>query len=825
MRTTLFVNVIIPLPVEGVFTYRVPFEWNDKVEVGKRVIVQFGRKKLYTALIEEIIETPPKQQAKYILDIIDEVPVVNDLQLKLWKWISEYYMCTIGETMNVALPSGLKLASETKIYLNTEVNFDKSILNEREFALLNSLKTYGSLTINEAIKITEQQKIIPLLNTLVEKGFIQTEELIKERFQPKTVTIIEITKKYNSEENLKSLFDKLEKKAPKQLALLMAYLQLSKFFSENPLPVEKTELIKTASSTNAALNALIKKEIFTEDTVVVDRLKPFEKDKYSKLPKLSNEQETAFSEIKKYFTENKPVLLHGVTSSGKTELYIRLINETIAAGKQVLYLLPEIALTTQMVNRVKRHFGDMMGVYHSKYNENERVELWSKVKNHNNNENIKLVLGARSALFLPYNNLGLIIVDEEHDTSYKQYDPAPRYNARDAAVYMAMLHKANVLLGSATPSIESYYNTQINKFGLVELKNRYGGVKPPNIKVVDLKKAHKNRSIKSVFSQELINEIQKTLDDGYQAILFQNRRGFSLHIHCQTCGWIPYCLHCDVSLVYHKKDNKMRCHYCGYGVPVPDRCPECGNTAIIMKGYGTEKVEEDIKQIFPDVPTLRMDLDSTRQKMAHQKIIQSFESGKTKILIGTQMVTKGFDFGKVMLVAILNADNLLSYPDFRAFERGYQMMAQIAGRAGRRDVEGKVIIQTYNPSHNIINMVKNNDYHGFYDAIISERQEYFYPPFVKIISISVRHSNQMVTDNAAKELAIMLKKVFANRVLGPEYPNVSKIRNFYIKNIIIKLEKTIPLSKSKQAIFDAVGKMQKLSGFTGVRVIIDVDPM
>lgn len=825
MRTTLFVNVIIPLPVEGVFTYRVPFEWNDKVEVGKRVIVQFGRKKLYTALIEEVIETPPKQQTKYILDIIDEVPVVNDLQLKLWKWISEYYMCTIGETMNVALPSGLKLASETKIYLNTEVNFDKSILNEREFALLNSLKTYGSLTINEAIKITEQQKIIPLLNTLVEKGFIQTEELIKERFQPKTVTIIEITEKYNSEENLKSLFDKLEKKAPKQLALLMAFLQLSKFFSENPLPVEKTELLKTASSTNAALNALIKKEVFTEDTVVVDRLKPFEKDKYSKLPKLSDEQETAFSEIKKYFAENKPVLLHGVTSSGKTELYIRLINETIAAGKQVLYLLPEIALTTQMVNRVKRHFGDMMGVYHSKYNENERVELWSKVKNHNNDENIKLVLGARSAMFLPYNNLGLIIVDEEHDTSYKQYDPAPRYNARDTAIYMAMLHKADVLLGSATPSIESYYNTQINKFGLVELKNRYGGVKPPNIEIIDLKKAHKNRSIKSVFSQELINEIQKTLDNGYQAILFQNRRGFSLHIHCQTCGWIPYCLHCDVSLVYHKKDNKMRCHYCGYGVPVPDRCPECGNTAIIMKGYGTEKVEEDIKQIFPDVPTLRMDLDSTRQKMGHQKIIQSFESGKTKILIGTQMVTKGFDFGKVMLVAILNADNLLSYPDFRAFERGYQMMAQIAGRAGRRDVEGKVIIQTYNPSHNIINMVKNSDYHGFYDAIISERQEYFYPPFVKLISISVRHSNQMVTDNAAKELAIILKKVFANRVLGPEYPNVSKIRNFYIKNIIIKLEKTIPLSKSKQAIFDAVGKMQKLSGFTGVRVIIDVDPM
>ncbi len=824
MRTTLFVNVLLPLPVAGYFTYRVPFDLNESVEAGKRVVVQFGKKKVYTALIHSISEKAPNVETKYILGVLDLHPIANDFQFKLWEWIASYYCCTVGEVMNAALPTALKLASESKIRIVPGVELSEKILSEKEYNLLRALKENGALTITDASRFADLVKIIPLIHNLIEKGYIVTEEEIRDRFTPKTLSFIKLTDAYNSEDQLQLLYDKLEKKAPKQLDLLIEYIQISKIMSNNPVEVSRKDLFARITDADAKFKALEKKGVFEEYDKEISRLNYRQATHTVESIVLTSEQQRAMQEIKDSFEKKNVTLLHGVTSSGKTEIYIKLIRQMLDEGKQVLYLLPEIALTTQIINRLQKYFGNEVGVYHSKYNENERVEIWQHVAG-TGKQSFNVLLGARSAMFLPFKNLGLIIIDEEHDASYKQYDPAPRYNARDTAVFLASMHGAKVLLGSATPAVESFYNASQGKYGLSTLSERFGGLLMPKVKLVNLKDEHRMKTMQSIFSSALIREIEAVLEAKEQVILFQNRRGFSLHIDCDNCNWIPHCVQCDVSLVYHKKQNQLRCHYCGYTTRIPDKCPDCGHTHLVMKGFGTEKIEEELSLIFPKAKIARMDLDTTRSKYAHQKLIATFEERKIDILVGTQMVTKGLDFDHVSLVGILNADSLLSYPDFRAFERGFQLMAQVAGRAGRKNRQGLVLIQAFNPSHPILGMVLQHDYEAMYQSQLIERERFNYPPFCRIVQLSVRHVDANLINKAADELAKRLRALFGKRVLGPEYPTVSRIRNQYLKNILIKFEKGIPLPKAKDEIRNAIMKLNSHPDYKPVRVVIDVDPM
>ncbi len=824
MRTTLFVNVLLPLPVAGYFTYRVPFDLNESVEAGKRVVVQFGKKKVYTALIQSISEKAPDVETKYILGVLDLHPIANEFQFKLWEWIASYYCCTVGEVMNAALPAALKLASESKIRIVPGVELSEKILSEKEYNLLRALKENGALSISDASRFADLVKIIPLIHNLIERGYIVTEEEIRERFTPKTLSFIKLTDVYSSEDQLQQLYDKLEKKAPKQLDLLIEYIQLSKIMSNNPVEVSRKELFARIADADAKFKALEKKGVFEEYDKEISRLNYRQATHTTESIELTPEQQRAMQEITDSFTTKNVTLLHGVTSSGKTEIYIKLIRQMLDEGKQVLYLLPEIALTTQIINRLQKYFGNEVGVYHSKYNENERVEIWQHVAG-TGKQSFNVLLGARSAMFLPFKNLGLIIIDEEHDASYKQYDPAPRYNARDTAIFLASMHGAKVLLGSATPAIESFYNASQGKYGLSVLSERFGGLLLPQVKLVNLKEEHRMKTMQSIFSSALIREVEEVLEGNEQVILFQNRRGFSLHIDCDNCNWIPHCVQCDVSLVYHKKQNQLRCHYCGYTTRIPDKCPDCGGTHLVMKGFGTEKIEEELSLIVPKARIARMDLDTTRSRFAHQKLIAAFEERKIDILVGTQMVTKGLDFDHVSLVGILNADSLLSYPDFRAFERGFQLMAQVAGRAGRKNKQGKVLIQAFNPSHPILDMILHHNYEAMYQSQLVERERFNYPPFCRIVQLSVRHVDANLINRAADELAKRLRALFGKRVLGPEYPTVSRIRNQYLKNILVKFEKGIPLPKAKDEIRNAILKLNAQPDYKAVRVVIDVDPM
>jgi len=824
MRTTLFVNVLLPLPVAGYFTYRVPFDLNESVEPGKRVVVQFGKKKVYTALIHSISEKAPMVETKYILGVLDLHPVANEFQFRLWEWIASYYCCSVGEVMNAALPAALKLASESKIRIVPGVELSEKILTEKEYNLLRALKENGALSISDASRFADLVKIIPLIHNLIEKGYIVTEEEVRERFTPKTLSFIKLTDEYSSEEQLQQLYDKLEKKAPKQLDLLIEYIQLSKIMSKNPVEVSRKELFTRIDEAAVKFKALEKKNVFEEYDKEISRLNYRQATHTAESIELTPGQQLAMQEITDSFAVKNVTLLHGITSSGKTEIYIKLIRQMLDAGKQVLYLLPEIALTTQIINRLQKYFGAEVGVYHSKYNENERVEIWQHVSG-TGTQSFKVLLGARSAMFLPFSNLGLIIIDEEHDASYKQYDPAPRYNARDTAIFLASMHGAKVLLGSATPAIESFYNASQGKYGLSTLSERFGGILLPQVKLVNLKEEHRMKTMQSIFSSALIREVDAALTANEQVILFQNRRGFSLHIDCDNCNWIPHCVQCDVSLVYHKKQNQLRCHYCGYTARIPEKCPDCGHTHLVMKGFGTEKIEEELSLIFPKARIARMDLDSTRSRFAHQKLIAAFEERKVDILVGTQMVTKGLDFDNVSLVGILNADSLLSYPDFRAFERGFQLMAQVAGRAGRKNRQGKVLVQAFNPSHPILAMVLEHNYEAMYQNQLTERERFNYPPFCRIVQLSLRHVDANLINKAADDLAKKLRTLFGKRVLGPEYPSVSRIRNQYLKNILIKFEKGIPLPKAKDEIRNAITKLNAHPEYKSVRVVIDVDPV
>ena len=813
-RETLFVEVILPLSLAINYTYRVPFELNEQVAIGKRVVVQFGKHKIYTALVKSISQQPPEiYEAKYIIDVIDEQPVITETQFLFWDWITNYYLCNEGDVMSAALPTGLKLASETILVLKDELP-DELVLTEKESLITAVLHNQQRMSIDEVVKLLGQKTVYPIINSLISKEVIYIAEEVIEKYKPLLKSYVTLSEIYKAEENLKQLFSVLER-APKQLDALLAYLKLAK--KEKSIP--KQQLLEESGSGQAALKSLIDKGIFEIEKRQVSRLSE-SNDEFELNFELSKAQQIAFNEIESQFEQKDVVLLHGITASGKTQLYIKLIEKAIASGGQVLFLLPEIALTTQIVERIKKYFGDKIGVYHSKFNDNERVEIWNKVLN----GSYQVVLGARSAVFLPFLYLKLIVVDEEHESSYKQHEPAPRYQARDAAVFLAHLHQTKVVLGSATPSIESFYNAESGKYGLVILNERFGGVQLPIQEVVSIAEETKRKKMTSYFTSVLVEDMSVALEKNEQIILFQNRRGYATILICATCGYAPKCVSCDVSLTYHKTSGKLHCHYCGYHQSSLNICPACGSVHIEQKGFGTERVEEELSLIFPDVKIARLDLDSTRTKNGMQQIISDFQDKKTQILIGTQMVAKGLDFDNVSLIGVINADTLLNYPDFRAFERSYQLLAQVAGRAGRRDKQGKVCIQAYDDSHRIIKQVVANDYAQMYADEMAERKQFNYPPFTRLIFINVKHKEANILNLAAQTLANSLRAQLGNRVLGPEQPLVARIRNYYIKQIIIKTEKSIAIQKVKSILKDTIKDFNAQKDFKSVITQIDVDP-
>ncbi len=817
----MFADIIIPVPVPQLFTYQIPLILEKECTIGKRVTVPFGKSKIYSGIVAKIHQQAPLHyEVKEIIGVLDSYPIVNNYQLELWSWLSQYYMCSLGEVYRAALPAGLKLESETKISLNQDIE-QNIIFSEKEEIIIQQLKI-KSLLISDLDKITKTKTSIRYVHSLLKKGVIEIEEHLENQFKAKTETHLFLHENIQNNDDLQTVFVQLEK-TPKQLELFMKFLQKIEYFSINQKKSYKKEyLLKESEISAGTLKSLEEKKILVSKKVEIDRLDFSELQNQS--PKaLSDAQEYAYNQIVESFEKNKSVLLHGVTSSGKTEIYIKLIEKYIKEGKQVLYLLPEIALTAQIINRLKINFGNKVGVYHSKYSDNERVEIWNSLLGINKNQ-YSIIIGVRSAIFLPFSNLGLIIVDEEHDNNYKQNAPAPRYHARDVALVLAKMHNSNVLLGTATPSIESYFNTQTNRFQLVKLSERFGNVKMPEILVVNVLKMRKMKQMKGHFSNVLIDKMKISLENGKQTILFQNRRGFSPYLECSTCGWIPKCEFCDVSLTYYKFTNKLVCHYCGFTVSMPSKCLACGDSALQTQGFGTEKIESDISLLFPDYKIDRMDWDTTRTKNSYLNIIKKFENKQIDVLIGTQMITKGLDFDNVNLVGILNADNLLNFPDFRAHERSFQLITQVSGRAGRRDEQGIVIIQTTEPEHFIIQQIVANDYENFYQNQIRERERYRYPPFYRLILITLKHKNLENLNIASNVLARHLQNVFNDNILGPEFPPINRIQNFYLKNILIKIERVKSHTKVKSIINQFITSLKTEMKFRDLKIIINIDP-
>jgi primosomal protein N' (replication factor Y) (superfamily II helicase) len=826
----MFADVLLPLPVSA-YTYAVPPALEGKVMEGGRVVVQFGQRKIYTALVLELhYRKPGENLVKEILSVLDESPVVYPFQLAFWNWLASYYLCHPGEVMNAAMPSAFKLASESKVTLNPDHVPDHAALNEKESLLIEALQNRKTIEVSEVSKIIGQFKVIPVIKTMLEKGLILMEEELRDRYRPRKEVFLRMNGKYpGNEAAMKELFELLERRAGKQLEVLMSFIILSKYGTGATREVSRKELMKSIKASPAALEGLIAKEVLEPYEKLVSQVGEEQETEEVSSIRLMDFQQKAYDEIRQAFLSKDVVLLHGVTSSGKTELYIKYIQEALDKGLQVLYLLPEIALTSQTISRLKKYFGDRVGVYHSRFNENERAEIWNKVLSASGaaskgSASYDVVLGARSAVFLPFSKLGLVIVDEEHDPSFKQYDPAPRYNGRDAALYLAHLHGAKTILGSATPSVESYFNCRAGKYGLVEMTERYRNMEMPEIRVVDIRQEIRWKKMKSHFSSVLVRQLEDALEKGEQSIIFQNRRGFSLRLECETCNWMPTCRNCDVTLVYHKLNKQLRCHYCGYTTHIPDKCPSCKGVSLKMKGFGTEKVEEELQLIFPKARIARMDLDTTRTRHAHQKIINDLEEGRIDILVGTQMVTKGLDFENVSTVSILNADNMLSFPDFRSAERSYQLMAQVSGRSGRKNKRGQVIIQTYNPKHPVILDVVNHDYKSMFEQQLLDRHRFRYPPYYRLVIIKVKHRDPELLNKAAAELAQQLRKVFGDRILGPEYPLVGRIMNYYIKQILVKTERGVSQAEMKSNLVKELDVFSKVKEFGPFRLVIDVDP-
>ncbi len=810
-----YINVILPRPLARLFTYEITQAEASFLKVGMRVAVPFGKTKIYTALVNEIHQNAPiGYDAKQIYQILDDKPIVTEIQLKHWKWIADYYLCTLGDVLRAGLPSLFLLESETLV-VRVENFTDYQNLNDEEYLIYEALQRQAILKIDEVVAILDKKKILPVLDSLMEKGVLSVKEEIYEQYKPKLVEYVRINDAYNSENNLHKLLDSLTR-ATKQKQAVMHYYMLE---SKTKKPIKVKTLQEIAKVSKNIIKALVTKNIFEIYTIQVDRV-TFKKSKDS-LAELTHFQEKARLEINENFKKKDIVLFKGITSSGKTEIYSKLINKTIESGKQVLYLVPEIGLTTQLIERLKLYFGDKISVFHSKYSLNERVEVWKNLLH--NKEKTQLILGARSSIFLPFTNLGLIVIDEEHEQSYKQFEPAPRYHARDSAIVLAKLHQAKVLLGSATPSIESYYNAKKNKYGFVRLNRRFGNVLLPEVELVDIKEKHRKKRMTGNFSDKMILLIQDALDEKEQVIIFQNRRGFAPIVTCNTCGVSPECPNCDVSLTYHKFRSELRCHYCNYYRSMPKVCGACGGTSLSTKGFGTEQIELEVQTIFPNAKVGRMDLDTTRGKYAYYKIIQKFQEQEIDILVGTQMLAKGLDFENVSLVGVLNADNMLNYPDFRAHERSYQMLVQVSGRAGRFKKRGKVAIQTYNPYHQILQQVTTNDYENMFKQQLQERYEYKYPPFVRTVKITLKHKDYNKVNRASDWLANSLRNQFKDSVLGPSSPSIARIRNQYIKHILIKLPTNKTLKNAKEIIKKIRLSFEAIGEFRAVKLIFDVD--
>jgi primosomal protein N' (replication factor Y) (superfamily II helicase) len=812
-----FIEVILPLSLSKTFTYSVSETEFQFVKIGMRVAVPFGKNRIFTSLVINLHQNAPTlYEAKEIHQILDEKPIVNEQQIEHWQWIASYYMCAIGDVYRGAMPSALLLESETIIAQKHGDFVDESTLSDDEFLVYEALQRQSSLKVSDIMEILNRKNIFPIIQKLMDKNILILQEEITEIYKPKLVRYIRLNADYETNNGLNELLESL-KNATKQKEIVLHYFQLS---ATEKKPISVKKLTETAGSNATVVKALIDKNIFDEYYLQEDRV-DFKGKIADNILQLSQAQNTAFQQINKQF-ENKTVcLLHGVTASGKTEIYIKLIEEYIKEDRQILYLLPEIALTTQLVSRLRAYFGNQVAVFHSKYNNNERVEVWKQVLNQS--AKAKIVIGARSALFLPFSNLGLIIVDEEHEQTFKQVDPSPRYHARDAAIVLANLHKSKVLLGSATPSLETYYNAQSNKFGLVTVTERFGNVKMPEIELVDLKEKYFKKKMSGHFSDTLIEEIMLALSLGEQVILFQNRRGFSPVVECMTCGHVPQCQQCDVSLTYHKHKNQLRCHYCGYSMGNPTNCHACTSIHLTTKGFGTEQIQQELIELFPSAKIGRMDQDTTRGKFGFEKIIDSFKNREIDILVGTQMLAKGLDFDNVTLVGIMNADNMLYHPDFRAFERSYQMMTQVAGRSGRSEKQGKVIIQTYNVKHNTIRQVVDNDYIGMYNEQLYDRQIYKYPPYYKLIKLTLKHRDFDKLKEGSFWLYEVIRQNLDMPVLGPEEPAISRIRNEYIRTIMVKIPTNKPLQSTKNTLQKMLNTFDAVAQYRAIKVGVNVD--
>ncbi|AUC17060.1 primosomal protein N' [Tenacibaculum sp. SZ-18] len=805
---------MLPIPIQKTFTYSVTKEEADFLKTGMRVAVSFGKSKMYSALVLNIHQTAPTlYEAKEIHQILDESPIVTEKQLKHWQWISSYYMCSLGDVYRAAVPSAFLLESETIIYRNESFT-DIDILTDEEYLIYEALQRQSQLTLHEIAEVLDRKKVLPIINRLIEKSVLYVKEEIYETYKPKLVKYVRLHKDYQSDESLQELLSKLSR-AKKQRDVVLTFFQLK----TEKKPIKAKTLSEKSGVSAQIIKALVDKEVFEFYHIQTDRVQ-FKGDE-NPLKNLNEYQVKALDEIEESFKEHDITLLHGVTSSGKTEVYTKFIKKVLETGQQVLFLLPEIALTTQIIKRLQNYFGNQISVFHSKYSVNERVEVWNNVLN--NKVKAQIILGARSTIFLPFSNLGLIIVDEEHEVSYKQFEPSPRYNARDAAVVLGKLHKAKILLGSATPSIETKFNATQNKYGLVHLNRRHGNVQMPKIELIDIKQKRRKKEMVGHFSDRLIQLMNEVLEEKKQIILFQNRRGFSPIVECTTCGHSPQCPNCDVSLTYHKYNNQLKCHYCHYQRAMPNSCGACGNSTLDTKGFGTEQIELELKELFPNHNIGRMDSDTTKGKFGYQKIIESFESQEIDILVGTQMLSKGLDFNNVLLVGILSADTMLNYPDFRAHERAFQLMVQVSGRAGRSQKQGMVAIQTYNPYHQILQQVSTNSYGEMYAEQLQDRWQYHYPPYYRLIKITLKHRDYTKVNEGINWLARALQNVFFENVLGPTAPAVSRVRNQYIKNLMIKIPPKQSLAKTKEHLQKIKTTFEAVKEFRPIRFIVDID--
>lgn len=836
-RQTLFADVIVPLSVPNKYTYRVPQDFNSSIQKGLRVLVPFGKSKLYTGIVYAIHDQAPKAyEAKYIEALLDDEPVVNATQLSFWDWLCFYYCANPGDVMNAALPSGLKLSSTSHVLLNPDFNFeeiDHHFFTPREHEIIEALQVHAQLTFEELAQSLSVKSAQPLVNKLLKKNAVLVYEDVKDKYKPKRQAFLTLHASHLEESTLRETLDRLEKKAFKQAEALLYFLHLRKTQGAGEESwVSKRDLLK--QSDNAALAALVKKNILNEEEFEVGRLQ-FEKSTQG-IKSLSPSQLTAYTQCKEAFDNKQTVLLHGVTGSGKTEIYMHLIKETVESGKQVLFLIPEIALTTQLITRLRAVFGETVGVYHSRFSENERVEIWNNVlhqdrnKTHSGNPSsshnqYNIILGARSCLFLPFHRLGMIIVDEEHENSFKQYDPAPRYHARDSALYLAKLHEAKVILGSATPSIESWQLAEQGKIKKVSLPTQFAEKGGNHIEVCDIPYFEKTQQMKACLSPPLFHAVEEALAKKEQVILFQNRRGFAPYTECKQCGHVPHCVQCDVSLIYHKQQQKLVCHYCGYSITPPSTCSACGSNQLHFKGMGTEKIEEDVEILFPKAKLARMDLDSTRSKYAYKQLLDDFESGAIDILIGTQMVTKGLDFTNVSVVGVLNADSLFNFPDFRSFEKAFQLITQVKGRSGRGHAKGKVLIQTSQPEHPVIQSILSDNLPEFYRQITEERRQFNYPPFSRLVELQVVSKDVNEVNHLSNELAQLLKPSFGQNLLGPEFPLVSRIKNQYHKQILLKTSREQSPVHLREILFHAINTLQERYRNWRYKVVIDIDPV